>query len=511
MSDSRLNEPTPEAWSRISAILDEALSRPLEQRDAYVVEACGNDDGLRREVSTLLRAAGEDRSFLDENVLEFVAPALEEGIADDALREGERIGPYRVGRLIGRGGMSRVYLIERDDDQFHRVAALKVLDVPGPDSVEYVRRFEAERQILASLDHPNIAALYDAGSTRDGRPCLILEHVSGEPITRYCASRRLGVEDRLLLFETVCRAVHYAHQRLVVHRDLKPGNIFVRRDGVVKLLDFGIAKLLDEGESSPGARAPRTRTGFRFLTPEYAAPEQIRSEPVTVATDVYALGVLLFELLTGRLPYDLDRGSPFSTQVAVVQEEPKTASTVVSSEADRRTLRGDLDAICHRALRKEPMARYASVAELAADVRAHLDHEPVVARAGTVRYRFGRFVRRNRVPVLATGLVVLSLAAGLIVSIVQTRSASRAFQEARLAELRATAINTFLVEDLLGAADPVESGNHDIALREVLDVAARRVGTAFADEPLVEASVRQTLARVYRSLGEYATAHSHND
>jgi tetratricopeptide (TPR) repeat protein len=336
---------------------------------------------------------------------------------------GRRIGPYRVERLLGRGGMGTVLLARRDDAHFQQHVALKVLRLESS-SPETLARFRNERQILAALQHPNIATLLDGGQTPEGQPYLVMEHVDGEPLTAFCEERRLSAAERLRLFLQVCAAVQYAHQQLVVHRDLKPANILVTRAGVPKLLDFGIAKLLAAAEL--GAAPLETQTGMYLMTPGYASPEQIRAEPVTTATDVYSLGVVLYELLTGRLPRQLERHSVAEMMRLVAETDPPPPSS-----HGLPALRGDLDTIVLRAMHRDPGRRYASVEQLAADVRRHLERRPVLARPDTVGYRLSRFASRNRWGVAAGTAVALSMAAGTAVSVWQARVAGERFLQVR--------------------------------------------------------------------------------
>lgn len=357
---------TPERWQRVRHILDRAFELRGEQRTAFLLEACSGDAALKAEIEALLRAEEQGGLPLDSPVADY-ADALIAEMADGASEPdpaiGRQVGPYRVVREIGRGGMGVVYLAERNDGQFEQRVALKLLP-PGLDSAERERQLRGERQFLASLEHPNIARLYDGGVTAGGLPFLAMEYVDGVPIHRYCDEHRLGIRHRLALLLRVCDAVQYAHRKLIVHRDLKPANILVTGDGEVKLLDFGIAKLLNPGAG--GAEAPLTRTGLRPMTPEYASPEQVRGEPITTGSDVYQLGVLLFELLTGLRPYRLNARSPADAERVICTQVPLRPSLAVRrsspehGEASRvrattvarleKVLRGDLDAIVLMAL-----------------------------------------------------------------------------------------------------------------------------------------------------------------
>ena len=421
----------------------------------------------------------------------FCADLTEEPV----LREGELVGRYRVLREIGRGGMSVVYLAARADDAFDQRVALKVLD-RAPRDREARARFGQERQILASLDHPNIARLLDGGMDDRGRPYIIMELVEGEPIDRYCDGRGLSVDARLALVEGVARAVAYAHRRLVVHRDLKPSNLLVTATGEVKLLDFGIAKLL--GPEAAGVfAAPPTRTALRVLTPEYAAPEQVRGEPVTTASDVYQLGLILFELLTGRRAHGLAGDSLTEIERVICTGEPPRPSRSVTGAALRRRLAGDLDSIVLTALRKEPDRRYASPADLAADLERHRAGLPVAARGDGLAYRAGKLIRRHRLAVAAAAAIALSLVGGLGAALWQARAA-------RLEAQKATAVRDFLVR-IFEVANPDESQGRAVTARELLDRGAARIET-LQDEPEVRAELLSVAGASYQSLGLYDAA-----
>jgi serine/threonine protein kinase len=385
-------------WRQMQEVLDVALESDPASWPSILDESCSADPELRREVEALLARLGTAEGFLDSPpaalAAALVAEAREQSSAE--TYEDRRIGPYRIVRQIGRGGMARVFLAERADGHFEQRVALKLLR-PGLDSEIDQERFRAERQILASLNHAHIARLLDGGVTGDGQPYLVLEHVEGQPIDVFCEQRALSVRQRLELFLTVAGATQAAHRSLVVHRDLKPSNILVSVDGVVKLLDFGLAKLLEPGVGSD--RSPATRTGQRWMTPEYAAPEQIRGEPITTLTDVYQLGAVLYQLLTRQLPFAACRHPVANLEAAVLQEDPAPPSAVVATaNAEHgRLLRGDLDAIVLKAMRKEPEERYGSPDELARDIGRHLRGEPVLAQRQTAAYRARRFVRRHRV------------------------------------------------------------------------------------------------------------------
>ncbi len=534
---------TPDDWNRIKVLFDEALERPPEERAAFLDRACSEDSTLRTEVDALLAAhdrAQADRAlespFVRGKASGTGADDVEPGSPSD--ESGQRVGPYRLVRRLGRGGMGTVYLAERDDGQFRQTVALKLIR-RGLDTDDTLSRFSVERQILAGLDHPNIAHLYDGGVTDDGRPYFAMEHVEGEPITDYCDRRRLSTAQRLELFETVCRAVQHAHRNLVVHRDLKPSNILVTdtdadesgsSDPTVKLLDFGIAKLLaDEvlgrDPSKAQSPVPHTRTGRLMLTPEYAAPEQLRGAPITTATDVYQLGVLLYELLTGRGPYALENRMHHAVAQAILETDPERPSTAVTRTAQtwrgddtetvtpravsqarstdparlKRQLAGDLDVICLKALHKEPARRYPDVDALADDVRRHQAGRPVTARPDGLAYRAGKFVRRHRVGVAAALFVVLSIVGGAGAALWQAQVADWHRQEAeeRLVDVRQLA-GSFLFEFHDAIADqPGTTAARELVVRRALEYLDR-----LAQQTDPSPALSLELATAYRKVGD---------
>jgi len=475
-----------ERWQRIERVLDAALTREPTEWGSLLDEECSGDPDLRREVEELLGRLDTARGFLESPpaaaVSAIIAEAREVAAGDPPAMVGRRIGPYGIVREIGRGGMSRVYLAERADGQFEQQVALKLLR-PGFDSDIDQERFRAERQILASLNHPNIARLLDGGVTDDGRPYLAMELVTGEPIDRYCEARGLGVHERLSLFATVSDATQFAHRNLVVHRDLKPSNILVTDDGVVKLLDFGIAKLLapDESPQAP----PTTRPGHRWMTPEYAAPEQVRGDAVTTSTDVYQLGVVLYELLSNHLPFAKPGRTLYELETAILQKEPDPPSAAAIRAGGQRppwatALRGDLDAIVLKALRKEPERRYASAAALAEDLQRYREGRPVHARPDSGPYRVRKFVQRNRTAVAAGAITVAALIAATAFSVTQMREAQRqrdvALDEAKR-QLAMTEIQAVLASDTRGP------GGRTRSLLERIELAERTLVRRFRSEP----------------------------
>jgi len=421
-----------ENWERIQSLFLEALDLSPEERVRFLDNACASDEEVRQEVESLIAHDGASEQQIEE-ALEDTAQSLFE--SEEVT--GTRLGTWRVLREIGRGGMGAVYLGSRDDDQFRKHVAIKVVK-RGMDTAELLNRFRRERQILANLDHPYVARLIDGGSTSQGQPFLVMEYVEGKPIDVYCREAELDVEARCRLFLKVCEAVSYAHRNLVIHRDLKPGNILVTAGGSPKLLDFGVAKLLDTELNS--GFAP-TIFEQRLLTPEYASPEQVRGELVGTASDVYALGAILYELLTGVKAQHVDSHSPAELERVICQSEVQPPSTCVDPihVRLRKRLSGDLDNVVMMAMRKEPERRYSSVDLLAEDIRRHLEARPVTARRPSLRYRFGKYSRRHRFLLAAWSLVAISMAAG-------TWAALREARHARIEQQRAEARLSQMVE-----------------------------------------------------------------
>jgi serine/threonine-protein kinase len=479
---------TNDRFQRIDAVFDASLDLSTADQPAFVDRACGNDTALRDEVLQLLRAHHRSGSLLDAPAVR-LEPLLFGG--RDVLAEAipDYIGPFRVVRAIGQGGMGQVFLGERADGHFEQRVALKLIRHPAPG---LVRRFLEERRILALLEHPHIARLVDGGITADGLPYFAMEFVDGERIDSYCAARNLSLDDRLALFETVCDAVSYAHQHLIIHRDLKPANILVTPDGRVKLLDFGIAKLLD----APGGRAAdETRTGFRVMTPDVAAPEQVLGRPISTATDVYALGVLLYALLSGERPYDVREKSPAEIERVICDDEPPPPSTKASAVL-RRRISGDLDLIVMTALQKKPERRYQSPTALAQDVQRFRQGRAILARPDSVRYRLGKFVLRHRGVVTIVGILMAAVAAGA------TRERILR-QRAEVETRKATEVEDFLVR-VFDVADPFAWSEPDrgaISARDLLDRGARRIDSTLVAHPEVQAELRTVLGRVYTNLG----------
>lgn len=418
-----INESS-EQLKRAEIIFHEALDVPEEQRFALIEARCHGDATLIGELMALLE--GSEAKELGQ-----IEPAETSPSREDAAITERWIGPYELDRLLGQGGMGAVYLAHRADGQFRKKVAIKLIDLPFPPSI-FREQFRRERQILAELDHPFIARLLDGGVSEDGEPYLVMEYVDGVSILTYCTTNQVKLKDRLQLFKKVCGAVQYAHQNLVIHRDLKADNILVMADGTPRLLDFGTAKLLTP-ESS--AASELTRQGIQSYTPQYASPEQILGKPITIASDTYSLGVLLFRILTGKKPYEL---KDFSTEemlrVVCTQQPPRPSNVSQSSEP----LDADLDAIVLKALRKEPQERYVTVDQMASDIQLYLDGMPVTAHRGTLRYRAGKFVRRNRTGILAAALLLSTMVAGMAGILWQShaREVERQRAESRSEDLR---------------------------------------------------------------------------
>jgi eukaryotic-like serine/threonine-protein kinase len=492
------------ARERLEALFGQALDLAAAELPAFLDRECAGDPELRRELGELLAAQESAAGYFDALAGDIAGRALLE--IETAARPKVRIGPYYASEVVGRGGMGVVYRAERVDGQFTRQVAIKLLHL-DMESPQLQTRFLAERQLLARLTHPGIATLLDGGVTAEGRPYFVMEYVEGLPITTWCRRREKPVRHILRLFLDVIAAVSYLHRNLVVHRDLKPSNILVDDDGHVKLLDFGIAKLLSE--EGP----PATVTGERLLTPDYAAPEQLMGEPVTTATDVYALGTVLYELLAGRKPHPPRLGALTTprTEVptapsAALRSGPPAGGEPAVRHAWRRVA-GDLDAICLKALRPEPDKRYASAEQLGQDIERHLEGLPIRAGRGTVAYRVSRFVRRNWRPLAAGALLTALLAVGFVRERGLRGEAERSHARSEQEAAKALAVSGFL-GDLLSSADPSRAQGEELTVTEVLAQAAERLAgeNALRDQPEVEASLRLTLGSTYTALRDFAAA-----
>ena len=478
-----------ERWARIEALFHEASDLPEADRGEFLEGACGADLELREAVERFLAADAQSDALVDESIAGLALPLLTglDSSASPDLPSGTRVDRYRLLEVIGSGGMGTVYRAERADGAYEREVALKMVRT-GRLVGEAEQRFRRERQILARLQHPGIATLLDGGLTEDGQPFLAMELVSGQTITEYAEAHQLGMKERIRLALQVVDAVDYAHRNLVVHRDLKPSNIMVSEDGVVQLLDFGIARLLNE-EAEEGV----TRTGMFLLTPDYAAPEQIQGEAITTSTDVYALGVILYELLTGRRPFG-PVGSTWSELERVLKEIPPSLSRIEGLDRSaRRALAGDLDTIVGKALQKDPGRRYSSVQAVGDDLRRHLDGRPVAAQPDSLGYRFSKFVRRNRVATASTAAVLLALSLGAAGTAWQAR-------EARLEAARGQAVGDFLFS-LFEGVDPDQNPGEPVTALELLEAGLIQVDSLKAG-PEAQVDLLTVLGILFGKLGQ---------
>lgn len=487
----------PASWPAIEALLDKLLSLPEQERDAVLQRATRDQPELRAAVESLLAHAAGDDALLDHPALAALHPIPEGDLAATAttLAPGTRIGVYRIVALIGRGGMGEVYRAQRADGEFEQAVAIKLIRTePGVS----VARFHAERQLLAALDHPGIARVFDGGVHADGRPYMVMELVEGQPLHGWCEARRSPLKERLHLFLQVCEAVAYAHAHLVVHRDLKSSNILVTEEGRTKLLDFGIATLLQ-------SEAPRDATRTVHLSPATAAPEQLTGEAVTTATDVYGLGVTLYQLLCGRLPWEVS-GLPLAAAVRRLLDEPlvpPSSGVAPGFAIAARELRGDLDAVISKALRREPKARYPDARALKDDVERHVRNEPVTARDGARLYLVNTFVRRHWVPISALALVFLALTAGLASTLWQARAARREAVRAETEAAKATAVKDFLLDIFKYSSlqNPGGAAAREVTAGRLLDIGAERIRSQLQEQPEVRGELLDTLSSLYDDLG----------
>jgi serine/threonine-protein kinase len=520
---------SPERRKLVDAVVHEALARGQYEREAFLGERCGDDADLRSSVIAALEAHEAARDFLEPPVKAAALGLLSE-FGDFAVI-GSDVGPYRLTELVASGGMGTVYKAVRGQEDPGPAVAVKLIR-PGLISPESLRRFKQERSALARLHHPNISALLDGGVSELGLPFLVMEYVAGEPIDRYCDRMRLSVGDRLRLMRTVCGAVEFAHRNLVVHRDLKPGNILVTDDGFPKLLDFGISKLLDPEGIGPTTAV--TGTGLHLATPQYASPEAIRGEPASTAMDVYSLGLILYELLTGHRAYDLRNKLPFEIQRIICDTDPVVPSAMVTqpivttlaecttgtltpealsrfraSTPDElgRSLRGDLDTVLLTALHKDLRRRYSSVERFAEDLDRHLSGFPIRAQKDTLRYRTQKFLHRHRRGVAVAFVLLLMLVGGIAGTTHGLFQARREASRSRLEAAKAEQITGFL-RHMLATADP-EVGRPDMTVKQVLETAAARVETELSDQPLVRAAIHQTIGDTYFGLGLHGDAADH--
>ena len=484
-----------ERWAAVQRVFHEALALPRDLHDQFLARACGADPELRHEVESLLDAHFADRDFLQ-------TPAIETA-ADSTVEVGKKIGDYEIIERLGAGGMGDVLLARQETSAFVRKVAIKIVK-RGMDTDEVLRRFTLERRILATLVHTNIAQLYDAGATDDGRPYFVMEYVDGRRIDDWVETEALSTHERLRLFRSICHAVQYAHQNLVVHRDIKPGNVLVSSEGTPKLVDFGIGKILSHTDDFGDAP---TRTHQAVLTPDYAAPEQLRGEPVTTATDVYALGALLYELLTGERPW-ADKKIGNAERTRRTSEKPPTRPSDVAAQSKRldmaerpqrmRELRGDLDDIVLKAMRNEPERRYRTAAALADDIDRHLEGLPVEARGDSRFYRAGKFLHRNAGTVTAAAVFVVGLLVVTATTVVQSERVARERD-------KALEVQRFLLETF-GATTAEGTAGDSVSVRQLLDGQSAIVETAYDDDPVLEAEMFAVLGDAYERLGLYDDA-----
>jgi serine/threonine protein kinase/tetratricopeptide (TPR) repeat protein len=509
-----------QVWQQVRNVFHAALELPVEKRTAFLDESC-SDPAIRQEVESLLRFHDEDSDLMESSPLQLLKPENENQGQDPWV--GNFIGPYQVVAKVGEGGMGAVYRAIRVDDQYLKQVAIKVIR-SGVSSSHYLRRFKNERQIMASLDHPNIARLLDGGATKDGLPYFVMEFIEGERIDDYCDKRKLSITGRLNLFREVCAAVQYAHQRLVVHRDLKPGNILVTEKGVPKLLDFGIAKLLDPELFLQTTAL--TMTLMKPMTPECASPEQIHGEPITTASDVYSLGVLLYRLLTGHPPFRIEGRQLHELAREISETEPTRPSLVIdrvvddithdgskikltpeivssardgAPEALRNRLSGDLDNILLKALRREPERRYSSVEQFSEDIKRHLDGLPVLARKDTIRYRTVKFVKRHKTSVAAGILFVVTLIAGIVATSWQAHVAR---QERQRAEQRFNDVRQLARSVIFELEPAIADLSGSTAARKLLVDNAVRYLDTLAKEAKEDHTLQRELADAYLKLAD---------
>ena len=510
-------------WQRVEELFELANAQPVEARRQFLAESCGQDAELRDELEAMLAAGGADRALAVERFI--VDRQVDAADADPVL--GNCLGPWRLLSVLGHGGMGTVYRAERADGQYRQEVAVKLVRSGPRDPYAFVR-FRTERQVLARLIHPNIAGLVDGGFASDGTPYLVMELVDGIPITEWCTTERLPLEGRLRLFRVVCEAVQHAHRALVVHRDLKPSNIFVSRSGNVKLLDFGIAKLLDPVAWDLESTA--TRAEMRLITPDYGAPEQRQGGPTTTATDVYALGVVLYELLTGArpaafsttgVPRDDGTSAPITPPSEAVrrkagrgatseQTQEPGAESEASSITDRRKLarriRGDLDRIVMTALRDEPERRYSSAGQLAEEIERYLDGRAVLAQPDTLRYRARKFVGRNRLAVAAAAVLASCITAFGIVAALQARALAEQTRLARTEQATAEQVVRVLV-DLFETTNPgIRPDGDRMPIREFLAGAESRALAQLSSTPVVKAKLQQVFGLIQSQRGQYTQA-----
>lgn len=512
-------------WEKINSVIDKALTLPEEQRDSFISKQCKNNPELKAKITELLKSIKKSatESFLEKP--DDYPGTLAANIAvetnnpdDNSSLVGQTIGVYHIDELVAHGGMGSVFRAHRADEAYESTVALKVLR-RGLDTPSNVARFKRERNILAKLNHPNIARLLDGGMTGEGLPYLVMEYVKGENLIEYCNKHQLSIPGRITLFEDICKAVQHAHHNAVIHRDLKPSNIFVTKDGTVKVLDFGIAKLFEPNDSEKNRF--KTRTKARMITPGYAAPEQLNNQPVTTATDTYTLGILLYELLAGLHPFDHQHKSSTEIEAAILKSTPYKPSQNFSRQpkneqqslANHRNstpgevknkLQGDLDAIIMKALRKEPDARYHSVEQLWDDLQRRKQNLPIIARKDTFRYKSSKFIKRQK--------TALAVAAGFLILIASfitfyTWQITKQRNEAQQAEQKARQTLQYLI-NIFDYADPNQASAQNLTAAQMLDRGTDYIDSEIADQPEVKAALLGTMGSIYKNLGQYQKAGS---
>ena len=510
-------------WNQIEALFTALLDQKPEERAAYLNEVCGEANALREELEAMLSAHEQERGLAIEGRL--LADSEQPYPQQDPLI-GSHIGPYQLMYCIGRGGMGDVYLAQRNDEQYKQKVALKLIR-SGLQNSQIMDRFKVERQVLARLTHPNITQLLNGGIDASGRPYLVMQYVKGLPITSYCDQNALSINERLSLFLTVCNAVQHAHRNLVVHRDLKPSNILVTEDRQVKLLDFGIAKILDPDW---GQTVAVTQTNMLLLTPEYAAPEQIKGENISTATDVYALGILLYELLSGRRPYQIGNKMQSEVERIICEVDPARPSTAVTeliSEQKKKTtpeeigkarrmgvsrlkkiLQGDLDNIVLKALRKEPTRRYSSASELSADIDRYRSGLPVIAQKDSMTYRMRKFVRRHRAGVAFSALFIVALIGFSIFAVYQSGLVRAERDAARLEKKRAEQVIGLLVSLFETANPAIVPGGDTLRVGEFIERGVQKTLEEVETDSALAIPVKHTLGQMYSAQGQYREGHS---
>ncbi len=479
-----------EQWEKLETVCNEALRREGEERTTYLDNACAGDMKFLEEVKSLLGL--QDDTRLQEPLVQFQSSFV---FSDDQSLSDQTIGPYRLIKTIDSGGMGQVYLAVRNDEQFERFVALKIIR-KGAVSDDLLERFYSERQMLASLNHPNIARLFDGGATEEGAPWFAMEYIEGQPITEYCKRHHSNLEEKINLFLKVCAAVQNAHQNLIIHRDLKPANILITPEGTPKLLDFGIAKLTDRQQ-----QAGQTQYQNQLMTPEYASPEQAQNKPVSTASDVYTLGVLLYELLSGSLPYEFEERTPTAIEQTICNTIPKLPSSV----SGLKKLRGDLESVVMKALRKKPAERYASVEQLANDLERYQQDLPVLAQKTSFSYRAKKFLYRNKWSAAASAAIAILVISFAVVTFMQSKAIEARAVEAERQRDKAEQVVDFLV-NLFKASKPAQSRGEEITARELLERGSERIERELGGQPAMQAEMLSVLAEVHKSLGQYDQA-----